>query len=202
MNAAAIGMRMHSGWGALVVVSGDPPEVELLDRRPIVLTDPQVPGAKQPYHFAAEMELPESEKYLRMCTAASADLALAAVRNLIHELHSRQYRIIGSAVLLASGRPLSTLSEILSSHALIHTAEGEFFRKAVWTACERLNLPVSGFRERDLDEEAQVTFGHVASHLQRRIASLGKSLGSPWTVDQKKASLAASIVLSNGKKAS
>lgn len=195
MKAAAIGMRMHSGWGALVVVTGDPREVEVLDRRRIVITDPQLPGAQQPYHFAAEMELPESEKYLRVCTAASEALALVAVRDVVQELHSRNYRIIGSAVLLASGRPLPTLSKILSSHPLIHTAEGEFFRKAVWTACQRLNLPVTGFRERDLDEQAHTVFGRVAYQLQRRISSLGKELGSPWTQDQKRASLAASIVL-------
>src|SRR5947209_7646054 len=61
MKAAAIGMRIHSGWGALVVLTGDAPDVAVLDRRRIVITDPQIPGAKQPYHFAAEMEPSESE---------------------------------------------------------------------------------------------------------------------------------------------
>ncbi len=201
MNVAAIGMRVHSGWGALVVVTGDPPEIEVLDRRRIIIADPQIAGAKQPYHCAAKMELPESEQYLRKCAAISEGLALAAIRELIQELRNRDYRAAGSAVLLASGRELPALAEILASHALIHTAEGEFFRKAVWTACERLNLPVAGFRERDLDAQLDSVFGRGAPHLQRRIASLRKSLGSPWTEDQKKASLAASIILREHEKA-
>jgi hypothetical protein len=202
MNRAAIGVRMHSGWGALVVVTGDPPQIHIIDRRRVVITDPQIPGTKQPYHFAANMKLPEAEQYLHTCAAASEGLAWAAVRNVVDELNGRNYRVEGAAVLLASGRPLPALAQILASHTLIHTAEGEFFRKAIWTACERLNLRVVGFRERDLIEQAQVTFGKVTPHLQQRITSLKNSLGAPWTEDQKKATLAASIILKNDAKPS
>jgi hypothetical protein len=194
MKAATIGLRMHSGWGALVVVAGNRPKIDVLHRQRVVVADPQIPGAKQPYHFAAGMELSAAEQYLAKCAAASEGLALVALRNLLQELLSRSYRIIGSAVLLASGRPLPALSEILASHAAIHTAEGVFFRDAICTACKRLDLPVTGIRERDLDEQAHAAFGPLTSQLQRRIAGLKKTLGSPWTEDEKKASLAASIV--------
>jgi len=197
MDVAAIGMRMHSGWGALVVISGDPPYIEVRDRRRIVITDSQTPGAKQPFHFAAQMERPESEQYLRNCAAISEDLAVAAIRNVVQELKSRRYRITGSAIMLASGHPLPALSEILASHALIHSAEGEFFRNAVWKACQRLNLPITGFRERDLNDQAGAAFGKTAPDVQRRIATLRNSVGSPWTEDYKKASLAACIILRN-----
>jgi hypothetical protein len=200
MNDAVIGMRVHSGWGALVAVTGDAPGIEVLDRQRIVITDPQIPGSKQPYHFAAETELLEAERFLAKCIAISEELAWAAIRDVIRKLHHRDYQVTRAAILLASGRSLPALSEILVSHPLIHTAEGEFFRQAVSQACERLNLLVTGFRERDLDEQVQTAFGPVAPQLQQRIAGLGKSLGSPWTEDQKKATLAASIALSNGNK--
>jgi len=45
---------------------------------------------------------------------------------------------------------------------LIHTAEGEFFRHAVRQACERLKIPVTAIRERDLEERAKVMFGKAA----------------------------------------
>jgi hypothetical protein len=38
-------MRVHSGWGALVVIAGDAPQIELLDRRRIVVTDPKFVGS-------------------------------------------------------------------------------------------------------------------------------------------------------------
>lgn len=198
MTDAAIGIRMHSGWGAFLVASGNPAMTEVIDRRRIVVADPNIPGASQPYHCAAKMELPEAKKYLSNCAKVSEQLALTAVDTVVRELHSRGYRVIRSAVLLASGRPLPTLAEILASHPLIHTAEGEFFRTVFWRACERLYIPVTGIRERDLNECAYAVFGNVTTQVLRRISELKSSLGSPWTEDQKKASLAASMVLAAG----
>jgi hypothetical protein len=195
MKRAALGVRMHSGWGVLVAVSGDANSVELLDRRRIVTTDPRMPGANQPYHYAASLGLSELERYLANCAAVSERSALAAVGEVVRELDGRHYRIVGSAVLLASGRPLPSLSKILASHALIHTAEGEFFRNAVRKACERLKISVTAIRERELDQRAKTTFGNAVSRVQRRISSLGRSIGPPWTKDHKTAALAASMVL-------
>lgn len=195
MTPVALGIRMHSGWGALLAVSGDAAMIEVINRRRIVVADPNIAGASQPYHFAAEMELPEAKKYLSSCAKASEHLALAAIGALVRELHNREYRVVGSAVLSASGRLLPTLPGILAAHPLIHTAEGEFFRAMFWRACQHLDIPVTGIRERDLDECAHAVFGTVTTQVWRRISGLKSSLGSPWTEDQKKASLAASIVL-------
>ncbi len=201
MKPAAIGIRMHSGWGALVAVSTSAGSVEVVERRRVVIATPGTPGAKQPYHFAENLDLPEAERFLANCFAASKRLALAAVRDVVDELRSRQYRVVGSAVLLASGRPLPPLSKILASHALIHAAEGEFFREAFSKACEDLNLAVTGFRERELDQCVLTTFGKAAAQTQRQISTLGRFLGPPWTKDQKTAALAALLVLANQKKA-
>lgn len=186
---------MHSGWGALVAVSNNAGIVEVLERRRVEVIAPGTLGAKQPYHFAVRFELPEAEKFLENCFAVSQRLALAAVRDVIDQLHGRQYRVVGSAVVLASGRALPALEKILASHPLIHTAEGEFFRAIFSKACEGLDLSVSGFRERDLEECVRTTFGKTATRVLRQISTLGRSLGPPWTTDQKTAALAASLVL-------
>src|SRR5437899_4003154 len=113
MKAAAIGIRMHSGWGALVVVSNSAGAVEVIERRRIAITTPGTPGANQPYHFAEHLELPAAEKFLGSCFATSERLAFAAVRDVVGELRVCEYRVVGSAILLASGRPLPPLSKIL-----------------------------------------------------------------------------------------
>jgi hypothetical protein len=161
------------------------------------MTSPGTPGANRPYHFAENLELPEAEKFLGTCFAASKRFAMAAVRDVLGELRARQYRVVGSAVLLASGRPLPPLPKILASHALIHAAEGEFFREAFSKACEGLDLSVTGFRERNLDECVQTTFDKAATRMWQQISTLGRSLGPPWTKDQKTAVLAALIVLAS-----
>lgn len=178
-----------------MAVSGPAGSVEIVDRRRIVTTDPSIPGANQPYHYAVSLGLTESETYLANCAAASERLALEAVVEVVRELEGRDYKFVGSAVLLASGRPLPSLSKILASHALIHTAEGEFFRNAIRNACQRLEIRVTAIRERELEERAKTSFGDAASRVQRRISSLGSSIGPPWTKDHKMAALAAAIIL-------
>jgi hypothetical protein len=195
MKRAALGVRMHSGWGVFVAVSGDANSVEVMGRRRVVIADLRIPGANQPFHYAASLGLTESEGYLANCAAVSERLALAAVAEVVRELDAGHYRIVGSAILLASGRPLPSLSKILASHALIHTAEGEFFRNAVSKASERLNISVTAIRERELDERAKSAFGNAANRVQRRISGLGSSIGPPWTKDHKTAALAASMIL-------
>jgi hypothetical protein len=166
-----------------------------MDRRRIVTADPKIPGGNQPYHYAASLGLPESEGYLAKYAAVSERLAFEAVGEVVRELDGRHYRIVGSAVLLASGRPLPSLPKILASHALIHAAEGEFFRDAVRKACERLKISVTAIRERELDERSKTAFGNAASRVQRKISSLGTCIGPPWTKDHKTAALAASMIL-------
>jgi hypothetical protein len=196
MQPVAIGIRPHSGWGAVVVVAGGPGAIEIVDRRKIVITDPAIQGANQPYHFAED--LPDPDRYLAECAAASERLAWEALREVVSEARRRQKAVAGCAILLASGRKLPALANILASHPLIHTAEGEFFRQAFRRAGERLKLQVTGIRERDLDDRSQMAFGAGAKSLQREISGLGKSLGPPWTADQKNACLAALLVLNQG----
>ena len=194
MKPAALGFRMHSGWGVLVAVSGDADRVEVVDRKRIVVAD-STTGAIQPYHYAASLRVQESENHIATCEVASDQLASAAIERVVRELDARDVRIVGAAVLLASARPLPSLARILASHPLIHTAEGEFFRHSVRRACERLKISVEGFRERELEERAKAAFGKSASGVQRRIATAGSLIGAPWTRDHKAAALAALIVL-------
>jgi hypothetical protein len=122
---------------------------------------------------------------------------LAAVEEVVGELRERKYRVVGCAVVLASGRPLPPLAKILGAHPLIHTAEGAFFREVFSKACKELGLTVGGFRERDLDESVQTAFGKTSGRIRRKISTLGRSVGPPWTTDQKTAALAAMLVLGN-----
>jgi hypothetical protein len=195
MQQAAIGIRPHSGWGALVVVAGHPGAVDVVDRRKIVITAPDMKGAGQPYHFAKGLSLSAAESYLAGCAAASEQLALKALRETVEQISGRGKVIARCAILLAAGRNLPPLPNILASHPLIHTAEGEFFRQSFRRAGELLGMEVTGIRERDLEQRARAAFGPQADSVRREIVDLGSSLGPPWTSDQKNACLAALLVL-------
>ena len=194
MKNAVFGIRVHSGWAVLVCVSGNPAAVSVVDRRRIVVIEPTMKGAKQPYHFAETLSLEEAERHIQKCAAASQRLALKATREMLDAVSARNYRVLGCAMLLASGRALPSLQKILASHALIHAAEGEFFRKVVREACENCRIPVVGIRERELDKHASATFGKAATLVRQRISNLGKTVGAPWTQEEKTAALAGLIV--------
>jgi len=195
MKHAAIGVRVHSGWGALVVVSGERGAEEVIVRDRIDITDPKMPGAVQPYHYVESFALQRAENHIAKCAAASQSLALAAIRELLRQVEDRGHRVAGAAILLSSGRPLPGLSKILAAHTLIHTAEGEFFRAAFRKAFESAQIQVTGIPERELPQQIKTVFGAGASKLQQRVADMRRTLGPPWTTDQKTATLAASIVL-------
>jgi hypothetical protein len=169
--------------------------VEVIDRRRVDIIDRKAPGAAQPYHYAQNLGPSAAEKYIVGSALISAKLALAALQEVSVQLNGRGYRVGRAVVLLSSGRPLPELEKILASHPMIHTAEGEFFRQAFREACSSLKIPVTGVRERDLDERAKTTFRKDAPSLKKKIAALGKTLGPPWTADQKAATLAAAIAL-------
>jgi hypothetical protein len=197
MHPAAIGVKMHSGWGALVAVTLNSGKLEILDRRRITVTIPGTAGAIQPYHFVENFNLDEAEKFLADCFANSTRLAQDAIREVIDKLRTRKYRVVGSAIVQASGRPLPPLEKILAAHPLIHTAEGEFFREAFAQASKSQKVPTTKFRERDLTTQLQSTFPKSATKLLRQIATQGHTLGPPWTQDQKSATQAALLLLAN-----
>ncbi len=200
MHPAAIGVKMHSGWGALVAVTLNSGKIEILHRRRISVIVPGAAGAIQPYHYVENFKLEEAEKFLANCFANSTRLAAAAIREVLEELRARKYRVIGSAIVQASGRPLPALQKTLAAHPLIHTAEGEFFREAFAQASHSQNIPTTKFRERDLPTQLQSTHPKSATKLLNQISLMGRTLGPPWTQDQKSATQAALLLLANCRK--
>jgi hypothetical protein len=192
MKSAALGIRMHSGWGILVAVTD---AAEILERRRISVIRNDMTGGKQPYHHAERLGLPAAEKYLASYICECDCLAREDIQRTVSALHSRGYRVAKAALLLASGRRLPSLSQILAAHPLIHSAEGELFRETVRQACESLTIPVLGYKERELEAEAIHLLGDSFPRVVRQFAAAGKSVGPPWTADHKSAALGGYLAL-------
>jgi hypothetical protein len=179
----------------VVAIAGKRGTEEVLLRRRVVIIDSKIAGSAQPYHYVAKKEISAAEKHLTRSASVSGHLAFESLTQLSAELEALGFVPKAAAILLSSARPLPDLKAILASHALIHTAEGEFFRQAFRSAFEKLRIPVTGIRTRDLDDCAAQAFGKAAPAIQKRIDGMGRSLGPPWTKDEKTAALAAAIVL-------
>jgi len=197
MQRAAIGFRVHSGWAAMVAVSLEDGAPVVLHRRKLLLVKTFSYTFRQPYHTAEKMPLGDAAEFVRGVEKESRELALSGLRALEKELESVRYKVRGCALLLASGRKLPEFEKILASHALIHTADGELFREAIRCACRHAKLPLAATTERELLTSAATRLKKKPEFLNRQVAALGKSLGPPWTQDEKLATLAAWLTLAN-----
>jgi hypothetical protein len=177
------------------VVAGTLRSPQVIDRRKIILADPKIPGAKQPYHFAEPMPLARAKVYVRRTIGRTKSLARQEVRATLDDLRQRGHAVVAGGLLLGSGRPVPALPAILASHPMIHTAEGELFRDALQDACQRFRLPVIGVKEREVFERGASELRIPAAKLQLRLNELGRALGPPWTQDEKLATLAAWLAL-------
>ena len=186
---AALGLRAHSGWAALVAVGGTAAAPQVLDRRRIEMADD--PEAKQPYHAAEELPLAQARTLLDRFARVAQERAAAGLGAALADLRTDGYDVVGAIVLTASGKPLPALESILASHVLIHTADGEHFRDALAWAGKQHRVPVARIREKDLVAQAAKALGRAAPALQATVTAWGKPLGPPWTQDQKLSALGA-----------
>jgi len=191
MKQAAVGFRVHSGWSAVVAVCLEKGAPVVLWRQRVQLVETFTYRFRQPYHTGERLGLADAREFIAGVREKGLELAYRAIRDLQAELEERGYQLTRGALLLASGRPLPELEKILASHALIHTADGELFRECLLHASERCGLAVVSIRERELLEQAAKAMRMPKPSLLRRVTELGRPFGSPWTQDEKFATLAA-----------
>ncbi len=202
MKQAAMGFRVHSGWSAVVAVCLEKGKPVVLHRQRVQLVETFTYRFRQPYHTGEKMTLAEAREFIAGVREQGRELAYRALRDLQAELEERGYQLKRGALLLASGRPLPELEKILVSHALIHTADGELFRECLLHASARWGLGIVSIRERELLEQAAKALRVPRPSLLRRATELGRPFGSPWTQDEKFATLAAWLAARASQKSS
>jgi len=112
-----LGISVHTGWGACVIVGGTPKQPSIVvNERIQILGDDE----RFCFHMAAEMKRPAAEKWL----ARMRKKALANARKALVPL-AAQAKACGIVAKL--GEP-GRLEAVLAAHPRIHTAEGCFYR--------------------------------------------------------------------------
>jgi len=189
----AFGLKAHSGWAALIVIGKSGGDYIVIDRRHVELVEEA--WARQPYHAADELEPKEARTLVRRGVESARRIALREMRLLWKRERARGNSVTGCAVLVGNPMPGWSTAEILAVHFRMHQAEGVLFRDALAVAAKKIGLRLVAIPEKELEKTAQNTLGTSLSELTRTIAQLGKSVGPPWTRDQKDAALAAMIAL-------
>jgi hypothetical protein len=196
LKQAALGFRAHSGWTALVAVAVENGAPRVLARSRPHLVETFTYEFRQPFHTAEKMPFNRVGEFISRAQKEARDLAYRAIHEIQDDLQKQGYELKRSGLLLASGKPLPALEKILASHALIHTADGELFREALLHASARCGLGMLCIKEKELLDRAADTFRLKPDALLRRVTELGRPHGSPWSQDEKFATLVAWLSLS------
>jgi hypothetical protein len=197
VKQAAIGFRVHSGWAAVVAVCLEKGAPVVLARQRVHLVETFSYEFRQPYHTAEKMLQGQAREFVLRMQEEARRLAYRAIREVATRTQEQGVKLTQCGLLLASGRPLPELEKILASHALIHTADGELFREALLHARARCGLKEFTIKEKELLDRAAAAFHCKPNVLMRRVTELGQSFGSPWTQDEKFATLAAWLALAS-----
>jgi len=184
---AALGFRVHTGWAALVAIAGVPNKFQVLLRRRIELLPPGNSVPRFVYHKAAELPPSQAEELVRRAQVASEQSARTAVEDALDHLRSLDVVVKGGGIPCGSRPVPRDLSAVLRSHPMIHTAEGALFQRAVTSACQGHGLAVISVREREVWLNAAKSWGMKEGELRKQVDGLRRSVGAPWSTDQKTA---------------
>ncbi len=194
----ALGLKAHSGWAALVALGTGEGELRVVDRRRIELVEEaDALWAKQPYHAAERLKPDEAREVVKRGVEAARRLALREIQAAVRRAREAEHEIVACAVLVGEPMPDWSVDEILAVHFRMHKAEGVLFRDALIRAVDACGFKPIAIPEKLLTEHAERVLSTPMSALMKRIATLGKPVGSPWGKDQKDAALAAMIALNS-----
>lgn len=196
---AAIGIRPHTGWAALVALAGPAAGPEVVAKRRIDMATRFEEGAV--YHVGQKLPLEKAEELIRSAGERFERLAREALEALAAGLRAAGCEPVASGVVAGEGKPLPPLPAILRSHPLVHAAEGELYRQVVARASEACRIPARLVPAKELAARAAGGLGIAPARLGPRLAALGKASGRPWARDQQEAALAAWIALATHERA-
>src|SRR5262245_35285758 len=156
-----LGISVHTGWGACVVVGGSLAMPEILANEVIEILDD---SERFCFHIAETMEGAAAAKWIARVRKKATGNARQALSSLITQN-------VSVCAIVAKEGDAGDLTEILASHPRIHKAEGFFYRDVFREACP---IPARVVPPSLLD-----------------ISKVGKLAPAPWGRDQKLAALAA-----------
>jgi hypothetical protein len=191
VTKTAVGFRVKSGWATAVLLTGPVQTPQALDRRIVVLSDPDVPESKQPYHAAMGM-LEEDAAKLRHRTETVRRAAARSVADLLDRFREAGRRVRGAGLVVGSQIDPDSIA---NPHIRAHALEGRLFRGALEDELQAHGLACSVFVEREIYREAAAELARPEDDLKTALAGLGRSLGGPWRAEEKLAALAAWMTL-------
>jgi hypothetical protein len=120
----AMGITLHTGWGACVVVGGSLHEPDIVASDIIEMLGDE---ERFCFHRAADMDHAAAEQWI----ATARDKALKNAKQALSALMAD----VSVCAIVAKDGCAGDLRKVLASHPRIHSAEGFFYRDIMRSAC-------------------------------------------------------------------
>src|SRR5262249_62410194 len=121
-------------------------------------------------------------------------VAVEKMGGLLAELQERGHGVQAIAVV---GSPDRDLEKIGNRHMRAHAGEGILFRRVLEIAASQHQIKCSSFSDRAFEAFASSRLNRTPQDIKQTLATIGKSAGRPWRVDERKAATADWVGLLN-----
>jgi hypothetical protein len=152
-RAAAVGCRAHTGWAALVVVAGGIQRPEVVFRGRAELGDPRGRVKRNAYHAARALEPIAAADLVDAAERIATEQATAAIERTVREAMDEGVAVRSCAVVVGAPSRDLPLQTVLSSHALVHAAEGRLYQGALLRGAESSGLETIAVPKRAIWDE-------------------------------------------------
>ena len=191
-RAAALGLRVKSGWAAAVLLTGTARSPQLCDVRRIELSDPQHPETRQPYH-AAMGKLERDARKINQRVDLVRGIAQQSIATLLAGYRRQNLRIRRAALVVGSQIDPDSIA---NPHIRAHAFEGRLFRSVLEESLRAHRIRANILIERHAYAHAVEELKQTNQNVRRKIQDFGRETETPWRAEQKLAAVAAWLGLS------
>jgi hypothetical protein len=185
---AALGFRVKSGWAMAVLLCGPIGSPRLLCCRPVLLSDPQEPDSKQPFHAALGLPATQAKAEVQRLRKIVGAAAKRSVVELLKQAAASGHAVLGAALVAGS---LVDPASLHNDHIRAHALEGQLFRSVLEDALLARDIPCAVLLEKTAYATAAAALAKTPAEAKRIAADLGDSHEGSWRVEEKLAALGA-----------
>ncbi len=185
---AALGFRVKSGWAMAALLSGPASSPRLLRCEAVLLSDPQEPQSKQPYHAALELPEKEASVLVRKLRKIVGDAAKQSVASLLEQSADAGCAVQAAAIVVGS---LVDPASLHNDHIRAHALEGQLFRTVLEDEFRSQDIPCAVLLEKTAYAAAAAALHKSPAEAKRIAATFGDSHDGSWRAEEKLAALAA-----------
>jgi len=193
-QTAGLGVRVKSGWAAVVLLTETANSAELADVNRIELCDPRLPETRQPYH-AAMGKLETDSTKVNQRESVVRIISQQSLARLLEDYRRKGFRIMRAALVVGSQ---INPANIANPHIRAHALEGRLFRSVVEQSLQAHEIQTDVLLEREAYPTVAARLKQPSDDVKRAVQDLRQSApakGRPWRAEEKLAALAGLFAL-------